>query len=66
VKARARSGESLFLNQVKHEHSKLYTAARCHCGSWKAAVKAAGFDYEKIRHAAMSEGSKRPARKRKK
>jgi hypothetical protein len=46
IRERRRAGSSLGASKVP---SKLYAAARRHCGSWQAAIELADLDYDKIR-----------------
>lgn len=46
IRERQRRGESLASSKVP---ARLRAAARVYCGSWKAAIEAAGFDYADVR-----------------
>ena len=46
IRARRRAGSPLGASQVP---SKLYAAARSHCGSWQAAVELADLNYDQVR-----------------
>lgn len=45
IKQLERSGENISLRHIMRTQLKLYGAAKRHCGSWKKAVEAAGYDY---------------------
>lgn len=42
-------GAPLYTEHMKKEHGKLLAAAEAYYGSWKAALEAAGIDYEDVR-----------------
>jgi hypothetical protein len=49
IKRRHRAGESLATRDVRYLPGGLWRAAERHCGSWRAAIELAGFDYQRIR-----------------
>lgn len=50
IKALKAKGEKLNSSHITRRHSGLGYAARQYFGSWEAAIKAAGINYESIRH----------------
>jgi len=46
IRARRRAGSTLSASKVP---SRLYRAARLHCGSWQAAIELADLDYDEVR-----------------
>lgn len=51
IRQRHASGQPIHCLGVIADHSKLYYAGRIHCGSWRQALRTAGFDPEQIRRA---------------